>query len=301
MTLATPEGKEPHYQAMKYESPGGRAMWLRGKFREAVWKRDKHVTGRVFFLVGLFAVVAYATPLYADGGGSHKKKCDDGSTPLTSLNFHFSGDSYRPPENCPPAASCPDRLVMGGSGTIFGRFCVGQTVTAGQVIAQGSFAHYQLDPPNTPGNNIPLKFTGTWKATNFESFQFLGLLGTDSQGAYPLAAGVLVMDIVLVRPATPTIPLTRVPSLLTLASSLQTWPGVTIPSSVISSSQPDGVTLIAPNPGGFLFVPIPVESVPLPGGLGTMEAHTPVLFSTLNEFRNQPPPTSGAPHDDDDD
>ena len=96
------------------------------------------------------------------------------------------------------------------------------------------------------------------------------------------------------RPATSLIPLTRVPSLLTIASSLQTWPGVTIPSPPIPSSQPDGVTLLAPNsPGGFFFTPIPVESVSLPGGLGTMESHTPVLFSTLNEFRNQPPSPNG--------
>jgi hypothetical protein len=43
-------------------------------------------------------------------------------------------------------------------------------------------------------------------------------------------------------------------------------------------------------------VPIPVESVPLPDGLGTMEAHTPVLFSTLDEDRNEPPKPGADPH-----
>src|SRR5207302_3669870 len=95
--------------------------------------------------------------LYAE-----KPDCPDGSEPLTTLNVHFSGDSYRPGSNC-GAASCTDRLVMGGSGQIHGRFCVGQTVRAGDIDAEGSFAHYDIGLP--PGNNIPLKFTGTWKAT----------------------------------------------------------------------------------------------------------------------------------------
>lgn len=242
--------------------------------------RHKHVTTRVLFLLGLFVALGFETSLYAadDDAG---KKCNDGSKPLTTLNVHFSGDSYRPGSNC-GATSCTDRLVMGGSGTIHGRFCTGETATVGRVTAQGSFAHYDISLP--PGDNIPLKFTGTWKATKLESFKLLGLYGTDSQGAYPLAAGVLVMDIVLVRPKTIAIPLTRVPSLLTLVNNLQ-------PSGLTPSGQPDGVTLVAPNPGGYLFLPIPVESVPLPGGLGTMEAHTPVLFSTLDEDRNEPPPS----------
>jgi hypothetical protein len=236
--------------------------------------RTNCVMLRGLFMLGL--LVGLVTALYADPG-----KCNDGSTPLTTLNFHFSGDSYRPGSNC-NAAGCTDRLVMGGSGTIHGRFCKGETATAGRVTAQGSFAHYDISLP--PGNNIPLKFTGTWKATNLVSFKLLGLYGTDSQGVFPLAAGVLVLDIVLVRPATTLIPLTRVPSLLTVVSNLQ-------PSGVMSSGQPDGVTLLAPNsPQGFFFIPIPVDSVPLPGGL-TMEAHTPVLFSTLHEDRNEPPPT----------
>ena len=256
---------------------------------------------RAVFLLGLLAAFAFQTAVYADDDDDKDKKCEDGSTPLTTLNFHFSGDSYRPGSNC-GAASCPDRLVMGGAGKIHGRFCKGETATVGRVTAEGSFAHYEITtstsntmPPTTPGNDIPLKFTGTWKATKFVSFQFLGLLGTDSQGAFPLAAGVLVMDIVLVRPSTPAIPLTRVPSLLTIASDLQTWPGTTI-SSGVPPSAPNGVSLIAPNPGGYLFVPIPVESVPLPDGLGTMEAHTPVLFSTLDEDRNEPPKPGADPH-----
>jgi hypothetical protein len=170
---------------------------------------------------------------------------------------------------------------MGGSGTIHGSFCPGQTVTRGQLTAEGSFAHYDISLP--AGQNIPLQFTGTWKSTSMVSFQLLGVYGTDSQGRSPLAGGVLVMNIVLVRPSTVAIPLTRVPSLLTLVSNLQ-------PAGLTSSGQADGVTLIAPNPGGYLFEPIPVESFPvIPGGLGTAEAHTPVLFTTLNEERAQPP------------
>jgi len=211
------------------------------------------------------------TALYAE------KPCPDGSDPYKTLNVHFSGDSYRPGSNCGLSTPCTDRLVMGGSGQLHGRFCVGQTVTDADLDAEGSFAHYDVNLP--AGNNIPLKFTGTWKATKFESFEFLGVYGTDSAGNFPLAAGVLVADIVLVRPSTPAIPLTRVPSLLTLVSNLQ-------PAGVPNSGQPDGVYLIAPNPGGYVFQPIPVQSA-LP--LGTHEAHTPVLFSTLNEDRNEPP------------
>jgi hypothetical protein len=184
---------------------------------------------------------------------------------------------------------------MGGSGTLNGNFCIGQTYTDARLNAQGSFAHYELPPDGTgPGNDIPLQFTGTWKATSLVSFTLLGLLGTDSEGMYPLAAGVVVMNIVLVRPSTVAIPLTRVPSLLTLASDLQTWPGVslpTVPAPPLSSNPAgpqNGVSLIAPNPGGYSFIPSPVASTLL-GGVGMMEAHTPVIFGTLDESRDQPP------------
>jgi hypothetical protein len=247
--------------------------------------RNKHVVSRAY-LLGLTAALAAVPYLQAS--------CPDGSAPLNTVSFHFSGDSYRPGSNC-GARFCPDRLLMGGSGIIVGSFCIGQTVTDASVRAQGSFAHFELPPGGTaPGNDIPLQFTGTWKATSVVSFTLLGLLGTDSEGMYPLAAGVLVMNIILVRPSTVAIPLTNVPSLLTLASDLQTWPGVTIPSPALPalSSSPlgpqNGVSLIAPYPGGYSFIPSPVAST-LFGGVGTMEAHTPVLFSTLNESRDQPP------------
>ena len=273
--------------------------------------RDKHVMFSVLCLLSLWAALG-GVALYADDQGG-PVKCPDGSPQLTKLSFHFSGDSYRPGSNC-GAASCPDRLVFGGSGTLNGHFCVGQTVTNAQVKAEGSFAHYEVDiPTDTPGNDIPLKFTGTWKATNLRSFQFLGLLGTDSEGNYPLAAGIAVMDIVLVRPSTPAIPLTRVPSLLALVSTLQTWPGTTISSGAVpvipsaftcgntpcsSSNGPtNGVYLIAPNPGGYSFEPIPVVSGPLPGEAVPTEAHTPVIFGTLDEDRNEPPPPPPTPHD----
>jgi hypothetical protein len=246
--------------------------------------RRNHVTVKVLSLLGMLANLGVVPALYSQ---TRPALCPNGSAPLKFLNFHFSGDSYRPGSNC-GAASCPDRLVMGGSGYIEGSFCVGQTVTSGTVHAQGSFSHYIIGAPNSPGNNIPLKFTGTWQSTGLVSFQLLGLLGTDSLGSYPLAAGVLVMNIILVRPNTSAIPLTQVPSLLTIASDLQTWPGVSVPAVPISNSVPDGVTLLAPNPGGYYFVPIPVQSVALPGGL-TMEGHTPVIFSTLDEGRLQPP------------
>jgi hypothetical protein len=246
----------------------------------------KHVTAKMLSLMGLFMALGIDPALYAQP--QRHATCADGSTPLKFLNFHFSGDSYRPGSNC-GAASCPDRLVMGGSGYILGEFCVGETVSSGTVSAQGSFAHYIVNSPNTPGNNIPLKFTGTWKATGLVSFQLLGLLGTDSLGSYPLAAGALVMNIDLVRPETSAIPLTQVPSLLTIVSDLQTWPGVSVPAVPATNALPDGVTLLAPNPGGYYFVPIPVQSVALPSGLGTMEAHTSVIFSTLDEGRLEPP------------
>jgi len=197
------------------------------------------------------------------------------------LNFHFSGDSYR--VNTPQQAGgpYPDRLVMGGSGQFSGKFQVGKTVSGGQVNAQGSFAHYENNlSPLPPGNNIPLKFTGTWRATNLVSFELLGFFGTDSAGDFPLAAGVLVLDIELVRPPTTLIPLTKVPSQLQLVSNLQ-------PAGVPSSGMPDGITLLAPNDpaNGFFFVPVQYQStVP-----GAGEAYTPVLFSTLNEDRGNAP------------
>jgi hypothetical protein len=221
------------------------------------------------------------------------------------LNFHFSGDSYRanysdPTNNIDPQTGepYPDRLVMGGSGHISGKFRAGKTVLEGKVDAQGSFAHFENNlSPRPAGNNIPLKFTGTWFATNLVSFYLLGLFGTDAEGNFPLAAGVLVLDIFLVRPATPTIPLTQVPSRLTLVSNLS-------PSGVTPSKLPNGVTLLAPNDPlmGFYFIPIPVASN-VPGhpekkqgderwgderADHDREAHTPVLFSTLDESRTEP-------------
>lgn len=262
--------------------------------------------------LSLFAILGAVTVLLADDDDPGKK-CADGSTALTTLSLHFSGDSYRPKSNCGATEACDDRLVFAGSGTLRGHFCVGQTITNGQVQADGSFAHYQVTAPNTPGNDIPLKFTGTWKSTKLESFQFLGLLGTDASGNYPLAAGIAVMDIVLVRPSTPAIPLTRVPSLLALVSTLKTWPGNTISSAAIpvipsafscgnaacnSSNGPiNGVYLIAPNPGGYSFEPIPVTSATLQVPASPAEAHTPVVFGTLDEDRDQPPSASPAPHD----
>jgi hypothetical protein len=249
--------------------------------------RRKHEIGKLLFLAALVANPVIPS-LNAQDQERAVSKCADGSTPLKSLNFHFSGDSYRPGSNC-GASSCPDRLLMGGSGTITGKLCVGETIYAGKITADGSFAHYEILSPNVPGNDIPLKFTGTWKATGIVSFELLGFLGTDSQGSYPLAAGALVMNIILVRPSTPAIPLTQVPSLLTIVSDLQTWPGVSVPSKPISNSLPDGITLLAPNPGGYLFIPTPVQSVGVAGGAGPLEAHTSVMFSTLTETRNQPP------------
>ena len=252
-------------------------------------RHGKYATLKRLFLAGCMASLGLV-PTFAQQR-QRPAVCPDGSTPLKFVNFHFSGDSYRPGSNC-GAATCPDRLVMGGSGYIEGSFCVGQTVSSGTVHAQGSFAHYELGSPNLLRNNIPLKFAGTWQATGLVSFQLLGLLGTDSLGSYPIAAGALVMNIVLVRPETSAIPLTQVPSLLTLVSDLQTWPGVSVPATPIPNAMPDGVTLVAPNPGGYYFVPIPTQSVGVAGGLGTAEARTSVVFSTLDEGRLQPPPSA---------
>jgi hypothetical protein len=262
--------------------------------------RDKGLTRGSF--LRLFAAAPLAGAAVAPSVAAFAQGVSAGVT----LNFHFSGDSYRvnytdPTNNIDPQTGkpYPDRLVMGGSGEIFGNFKVGQIVSDGQVSAQGSFAHYEKNLP--PGNNIPLQFTGTWIATRLVSFELLGFLGTDSEGNFPLAAGVLELDINLVRPKTTAIPLTMVPSVLTLVSNLQPEPGVSKPAGVKPSKLPDGVTLLAPNDpvNGFYFIPIPVESdIPRrtekkrgDEGWGderanhAREAHTPVLFSTLNELR----------------
>ena len=242
--------------------------------------RDKELT-RGSFLT-LFAAAPFA--------GNALAASDDSEV---SLNFHFSGDSYRVNTTQQMGGPYNDRLVFAGSGEISGKLQVGQTTTSAHVKAHGSFAHYEVSLP--PGNNIPLKFTGTWKATDLVSFHWIGLYGTDSEGNFPLAAGILVMDIVLVRPATTLIPLTRVPSRLMLVSTLGTGTGSlagqpagfpTIPGS------PDGVTLLAPNDpvNGFFFVPIPVVSTAPSAG----QPRTSVLFSTLNENRNEP--TKGSVH-----
>jgi hypothetical protein len=243
--------------------------------------RDKGMTRGSF--LRLFAAAPLAGAALAQSAGAALAQSAGAAFAQSvnanvKLNFHFSGDSYR--INTPQQAGGPyhDRLVMGGSGQFSGKFQVGQTVLGGQVNAEGSFAHYENNLPL--GNNIPLAFTGTWRATNLVSFELLGLYGTDSEGNFPLAAGVLVLDIELVRPPTTLIPLSKVPSVLTLVSNLH-------PAGVPSNGMVDGVTLLAPNDlvNGFFFVPIQYQStVPGPG-----EAHTPVLFSTLNEDRGNAP------------
>ena len=256
-------------------------------------KLQKDMTRGSF--LSLFAAAPFAGKALAQGDNSEVR-----------LNFHFCGDSYHvnTPQQGLPGPNYSDRLVMAGSGQIQGKLQVGQTTTSALVNAQGSFAHYQLtsnllaggpplSPPPPAGNNIPLKFTGTWKATKLVSFNWIGLYGLDADGNSPLAAGVLVLDIVLVRPKTDVIPLTRVPSRLWLVSTLGTGTGAEnlepagfspIPGS------PDGVTLLAPNDpaGGFFFVPIPVVSTAPDVG----EARTSVMFSTMNENRNEP--TNGS-------
>lgn len=240
---------------------------------------NKHDMTRGSFL-SLFAAAPFAGVALADSSNSQ-----------STLNFHLSGDSYRVNTTQQSGGPYTDRLVFAGSGQISGKLQVGQTTTSASVTAEGSFAHY--DVSLSPGNNIPLKFTGTWKATDLVSFDFIGLYGTDSAGNFPLAAGVLIMDIVLVRPATTLIPLTRVPSRLMLVSTLGTGTGSLLHQpagfSPISGS-PDGITLLAPNDpvNGFFFVPIPVASTAPDSG----EAHTSVVFSTLNENRNEP--TNGS-------
>jgi hypothetical protein len=263
-------------------------------------KLEKDITRGSF--LSLFAAAPFAGKAFAQAGGNSE----------TTLNFHFCGDSYHvtpPPSAGGPASQIvfSDRLVMAGSGQIQGKLQVGQTTTNALVNAQGSFAHYQLTDnlmvggtPLPPGNNIPLQFTGTWKATNLVSFQWIGLYGTDAFGNYPLAAAAMVLDIVLVRPATPVIPLTRVPSRLWLVSTLGNGtagenlepagfsPSLVAPVGMISPT--DGVTLLAPNSfgGGFFFIPIPVASTAPDAG----EPRTSVMFSTMNENRNEP--TNGS-------
>lgn len=204
------------------------------------------------------------------------------------LSFHFCGDSYRVNTSQQTGGPYPDRLIMGGSGSISGKFNVGQVVKGGNVTAEGSFAHFEVNLP--AGNNIPLQFIGTWRATELISFELLGLYGTDSSGNYPLAAGILVLGIELVRPPTTTIPLVQVPSTLTLVSSLGTGAGSNTlvnalePAGIAPvAGYPDGVTLLAPNDpvSGFYFVPTLVNSTKPDSG----EPHTSVIFGTLNEKR----------------
>jgi hypothetical protein len=134
------------------------------------------------------------------------------------------------------------------------------------------------------------------------SFDLFGLYGTDSEGNNTLAGGILVMDIVLVRPGTPT----RVPSLLALVSTLPPAGFTNIPSTfeLVFAGSPspssftvlDGVILLAPNlPGvdGFLFTPIdmlPNPDVPPEDKLSSSEpaVFLPVVFSTLKESRDEP-------------
>jgi hypothetical protein len=234
--------------------------------------RDKGITRGSF--LRLFAAAPFAGAAFAPFTRAAFAQSDNANV---KLNFHFSGDSYR--INTPQQSGGPynDRLVMGGTGQFSGKFQVGQTVSSGQVNAQGSFAHYDKSLP--PGHNIPLAFTGTWRATDLVSFTLLAYYGFDSEGNTPLAAGILVLDIELVRPPTTLIPLTKVPSRLTLVSNLKPATGVASPQ--------DGVTLLAPNNpvSGFFFVPVRYQSTdPGPG-----EAHTPVLFSTLQENRGNAP------------
>jgi hypothetical protein len=248
--------------------------------------RDKGMTRGSFlslFAAAPFAAAALAKSSVAVAGQAHDDDDDHDHNKVT-LNFHFSGDSYRVNTSQQTGGPYPDRLVMAGSGQIRGKFQIGQTVLEGRVDAQGSFTHYENNiipsPPPKGTGNIPLQFTGTWIATKLVSFEFLGVWGTDSAGNFPLAAGILVLDINLVRPATTLIPLTQVPSVLTLVGNLS--PAFKTPPTTL----PDGVTLLAPNDpvNGFFFVPIQYKStVP-----GSGEPYTPVVFSTLDEDRKKP-------------
>jgi hypothetical protein len=243
--------------------------------------RDKGMTRGTF--LRLFAAAPLAGAAFAQSANADAAQSPNGdaSATFSFLNFHFSGNSYRisTPQQIRLGmrGPWPDRLVMGGSGQISGKFQVGKTVLNGGVVAQGSFTHFENNLP--PGQNVPLKFTGTWRATSLLSFKLLGLWGFDSAGNTPLAAGVLVLGIDLVRPPTKLIPLTSVPSLLTLVCNLP-------PAGVTPGKFRDGITLLAPDDpvNGFFFVPVRYQStVP-----GTREAYTPVLFSTLNESRTKP-------------
>ena len=232
-----------------------------------MWIGTRRVTLTVISLLTLVVVLGLAATAYAQTDYTVEER--DKECRSTTLNFHFSTTSYIPGE--------VDRVAISGSGQICGKFKVGEVVTKGKVDAEGSFAHYDGTMPGP--NNIRFDFTGTWYATKLVSFQLLGFYGPDSAGKYPLAAGVLVMEINLVRPPSSLIPLTSVPSLLTLVSNVK-------PATVFDSGQPDGATLLAPNqPGGFLFIPIPFESsAPAPMG----QAYMPVMFTTLKEDRHHP-------------
>ena len=235
--------------------------------------RDKRGMLSVLFLMALFAAIFFGVVALSAQEAAHPQY-NYGHT-STTMNFHFAGDSYR--------MGYTDRLVMGGSGTFSGQFQQGQTVSTGQVVGEGSFAHFNGSAPAGTGTSSPIVnfFTGTWKATKFVSFKLVGQFGPDQANDYPTAAGILTLQIELVRPGTPD----TVPSLLTLVSNL--GPGG------FSSGQPDGITLLAPNqPGGYFFQPIQFGStVPAAG-----EQFVSVLFSTLDERRGAaPPPTLTTP------
>ena len=248
--------------------------------------RNKGMTRGSF--LRLFAAAPFAGAAVAQTAFTNAAFAQSASTGDMTLNFHCSGNSYRvnysdPTNNIDPTTGqpYPDRLVFGGSGQIIGTWIIGQNVFEGQVNAQGSFAHYENNLPG--GQNIPLQFTGTWRATSLVSFELLGFWGPDSAGIYPLAAGALVLNILLVRPPTALIPLSEVPSLLTLVSNLKHLKDPKYPNSPF----PDGITLLAPNDptAGFYFIPVPFESdIP-----DRREPLTSVLFSTLWENRGNAP------------
>jgi hypothetical protein len=270
---------------------------LRSKNQEfrgalAMSAQDRGITrGSFLRLFAAAPIAATALAKSSNAGADQAADNDKNHDDEVTLYFQFAGNSYRvsTPQQIAlgEVGPYPDRLVMSGTGQIRGKFRTGQTVLDGWVGAYGAFTHYENNLP--PGNNIPLQFTGTWTATNFVSFELLGVWGTDSAGNYPLAAGVLVLDVNLVRPPTTLIPLTQVPSVLTLVSNLSPELFSTPPTTM-----PDGVTLLAPNDpvNGFYFVPIPFVPPVLPGDTSaTPEAYTPVVFGTLNETRTNVPPS----------